>query len=314
MRRTKKSIYADVILVSDLHLTDITPVARTDDYMQAQINKLQFLQTLSNKNDNCPILCAGDVFDKWKTSPWLTSTIFKYLPRPFIAIPGQHDLPGHSLSLYPKSGLALLESIDKDIHILQGEEMRYKDNLQIIGIPFGLLKDFRSCMIDLQRNKCKILLLHELTWKSKKPDWATNSYTAKQLLDRFADFDLIVTGDNHLTFDYKDKGKRILVNPGSMLRSTAGQINHTPCCYLYYSGSGKTEKVLLPIKKDVITIEHLEEKKDSKYRVGAYIEQMNKDWEIGLSFEQNLKTFFEKNRTPKKVRDVIWRHLEKETV
>ena len=43
MKRTKKGKPADAILVSDLHITESTPISRTDDYIQAQENKLKFL-------------------------------------------------------------------------------------------------------------------------------------------------------------------------------------------------------------------------------------------------------------------------------
>ena len=68
-KKIKKS--ADAILTADIHLTDKTPVSRTDDYIQAQERKLKFLAGLSQENDNCLILCAGDVFDHWKASPFM---------------------------------------------------------------------------------------------------------------------------------------------------------------------------------------------------------------------------------------------------
>ena len=48
-RKTSKTRTADAILISDLHLTDKTPVARTDNYIEAQRRKLEFLKKLSKK-------------------------------------------------------------------------------------------------------------------------------------------------------------------------------------------------------------------------------------------------------------------------
>jgi len=56
MKRTRKARAADAILISDLHLTDKTPVSRMDDYIEAQKRKLEFLKKLSKENNNCPIL------------------------------------------------------------------------------------------------------------------------------------------------------------------------------------------------------------------------------------------------------------------
>jgi len=303
---------ANAIFVADLHLTDSTPVSRTDNYFLAQQNKLTFLQSLSTRNNNCPILCAGDVFDHWKASPWLCSMAYNFLPRPFIGIPGQHDLPGHSIQQYQKSALALIESIDGYVWMLQGGKMEF-NNLYIAGVPFGQLEDFDPEALDISPGKRKILLLHELTWKDRKPHWSKGDYTVDELLMEFGEyFDLIITGDNHSGF-VKQGEYSTLVNPGSMLRITADQADYQPRCYLYYSDNNEVKPVNIPIEKNVHTREHIDVKKERDERIEAYIEKMNQSWEVGLSFQKNLEAFFRENKTPKKVKEVIQWHLEKTT-
>ena len=217
--------FADAILVSDIHLTDVTPVARTDDYMQAQKNKLTFLSELSAKNGNCPILSSGDVFDYWKGTPLLCSMAYEYLPRPFITIPGQHDLPGHSLEQYHRSALSLLESVDPQEIVVLTEGQHSTGNLYIIGRAFGTLDDLAVEELP-KTNKRKILLLHELTWEGQRPAWDKNGWSAAELMKKFGGyFDLIVTGDNHKGFVYRSGDNKLLINPGSMLRKTIDQVD-----------------------------------------------------------------------------------------
>jgi DNA repair exonuclease SbcCD nuclease subunit len=120
MERTKRTKIADAILTADLHLSLRTPIARTDDYPEAQKRKLQFIQELSYKNNFCPILCSGDIFDRWNSTAELCSWAFDNLPKNIIAIPGNHDLPLHSLDQYKKSSLYLLDTVQKII-VLKNE-------------------------------------------------------------------------------------------------------------------------------------------------------------------------------------------------
>ena len=312
MRRTRKARIADAILISDLHLTDRTPVARTDDYQEAQRRKLEFLRKLSEENNNCPILCAGDVFDYWKASPWLCSFAYKYLPEPFICIPGQHDLPGHSLDEYPKSALGLMDSVGKVQVIKDWRKPIIENNLFIVGVPYGKLDEFDPKEITFPKGKRKILLLHTLIWLDKRPTWSKGDYTANEILERYAEyFDLILTGDNHQRFISMKNKSTILVNPGSVMRITADQADFQPRCFLYYAEDNTVKDIDFPIQKNVVTREHIEEKAQKDERIQAYIERMNKDFEMGLSFRRNLEIFFEENNVPKKVREIIWKAMER---
>ena len=304
---------ADAILIADLHLSETTPISRVDDYIKAQAKKLNFLKNLSLENRGCPILCAGDIFDKWKISPWFCSWVYQHLPY-MITIPGNHDLPMHSFEQYDKSALSLLEIVGA-ISVLAGTGVS-PGQLEVVGVPFGMLKGFTSDSSFLKtrslESKRKVLLLHELVWPGKsRPAWAEGSYSAGEILDRFNGyFDLIVTGDNHEYFTYQQQGS-LLVNPGSMMRMTASQADLMPKCYLYYAKYNTVTPVSYPIDEGVHNREHLDRIAERDERVTAYIERMNKDWEIGLSFRKNLEVFFAKNNTPRKVRDIIWLSLEK---
>lgn len=321
MRRTKqKQPVADAILTADLHLTDSTPISRTDDYIIAQERKLQFLKDLSSRNNHCPVLCAGDVFDNWKASPWLCTWAYLNLPGPLITIPGQHDLPMHSLEYYNKSALCLLEEVRDDLKVLERNETTH-GNLYIVGVPFGELNNLEEEKITAPRDKTstrKILILHELTWPSRKPIWGkTGNHTGMELLSKYGNyFDLILTGDNHDSFVRREKGATgpVLVNPGSMMRMAADQANYKPKCYLYYTKHNEVKEVEFPISHNVHDRDHIDKNQERDERIAAYIERMNKDWEIGLSFRKNLQAFFAENQTPQKIREVIWQHLEEEEV
>jgi len=112
MIRTKtRKKEPDAILTADWHLREDTPTCRTDDFWEAQWNKVDQICQLQVKYNDCPILHAGDLFDHWKPSPFLLSTALLYLPeigREFWTIYGNHDLPNHSIELAKKTGMMTL--------------------------------------------------------------------------------------------------------------------------------------------------------------------------------------------------------------
>ena len=313
MRRTrgKGTSAADAIVVSDLHLTDATPVSRNDDYLVAQEKKLIWLCELSKANDGCPVLCAGDVFHHWKASPWLCQMTWHLLPRPFVTIPGQHDLPMHSLEDYEKSALSLIGSIDDDVYVLN--RMRFfTPAYHVTGFPFGTLDDLETSKLipKEEHDQRQILMLHALTWSKKRPSWDKGSWTDLELLERYgAYYDLIVTGDNHVGFVTR-RGGSLLVNPGSMMRMTADQKDYHPACYLYYAISNEVVPAYFPIQPNVHSTEHLDKVQERDARIAAYIERMEQDWKVGFSFRANLEAFFTENKVTEQVRKIIWQHLE----
>jgi len=250
------------IICSDIHLTMDTPICRTDNYIEAQITKLKFLSDLQNTY-KCPVLHAGDLFNKWNTSPVLLVFSLKHLPSNIITIPGNHDLPQHNMAYIDRSGLGVLNYSNKITVIEDG-------NIQI-------------------ENR-KIRMFHEFIWLENKPVFVNKlSYcgSAPFVLQKHSDVDLVITGDNHATFIYEYAG-RILVNPGSMMRRTADQAEHKPVCFLYYAYNNKLESVYFPIKENVISRVHLDDKEMTSHMLDAFIDELSDTSFIDLKYETFL--------------------------
>ena len=114
---------ATAILTADIHLRDDIPVCRTDDFILTQAKKLDFISALQ-KQHSCPVLMAGDIFHKWKASPYLLAFAIEHFPKNSIAIAGQHDLPQHNFSNFDKSGLHVLEKAEI-VKVLYNDDYQY---------------------------------------------------------------------------------------------------------------------------------------------------------------------------------------------
>jgi len=271
----------DAIITADWHLRDDQPLCRTDDYWKAQWKKLQFIKELSYEHGSPVVLNAGDIFHKWKSSPRLLVQSIIHSKFPMIFIPGNHDLPQHNEKLYDKSSLNVL-------HLAN-----HTSNNQ----PYHNLKEHE---IDGKN----ILMLHQLTYKGKSPWPGCEDLSARELLKKYPDYHLIIIGDNHKPFTDTLNG-RLLVNPGSLMRMTADQVNHKPRVYLWCAESNTVEIAYLPIESGVISREHIEQKKEREDRIEAFIEKLVDDIELDLSFTENLKKHISKNKIKKEVEQLI---------
>lgn len=288
----------DAILTADIHLTETTPISRTDNYVEAQDRKLAFLKQLETQYD-CPVIDAGDIFDYWKASPWLIARAYKNLPSEIYTIPGNHDLPEHSMQQYEKSALHVLE-VALAIRRLSKTPYDRRD-FTIAGFAYGeKLEDVNA----------DIVVIHDLVYEGNPPWPNAVGYQPKDLFKIFTKPRLILTGHYHMALVAKSKDGRLVVNPGSMMRMTIVQKDYKPRCYLYNFDDNEVEPVYFPIEEEVFDDRHIVEPKEKEERLLAFIEKLNMEWDLRLSFRANLETFFKKNKVNRKVEELIWQSLE----
>lgn len=301
MERGNNKKLPTCLLTSDWHLREDQPICRIDSYWDAQWKKVDFISNLQKKY-NCPVIHGGDLFDHWKPSPNLLRQTIEHIPDKFYSIYGQHDLPAHQLDLVDKCGMNVLEAAKKLI-ILKPNRY-YTDNLTIDGIHWGQ-KPEQIKQSNLGR---RMLVWHVMNYQGKLPWPDCPAPLAAGLLRKYL-HDIILTGDNHKPFTEEFEG-RWLVNPGSLMRMDADQINHRPRVYLWYAETNEIQVVYIPIVEDVISREHIDIKKDRDSRIEAFISKLDNNWKAKMSFEENLEEFSKLNGIREPVINIIYKSLE----
>jgi len=279
------------ILTSDWHLREDQPICRTDNFWYTQWKKVQFVSDIQRKY-NIPVIHAGDLFNHWKPSPLLLSKTIKCIPDQFYTIYGNHDLPQHNVELSYKSGVYTLIQAGK-IQLLKGIHW---------NAPFEYDPLFESLV------NVSILVWHKMTWSGIKPFPGSTDPSAQALLRKYPQYQVILTGHNHKAFATGYEG-RILVNPGSITRHDADQVDHKPRVYLLYDNIS-VDPVYLPIEQDVISREHIERKEQRDDRLEAFVSRLNDEWEAGISYEDNLERFFTTNEIKAPVKEIIYKATE----
>lgn len=310
----------DLIFTSDWHLRTDVPKCRTDNFINTLIGKVEFIRDLSNEH-NIPVVIAGDLGERpirsW--TPRLIRTTIDLLNgfnNEVYIIPGQHDLPNHDVQRIGDSGLGALISaqvvsplfFDK-LGTIRAEIVSVnKNTIELVGFSFNAeIKD-----IDMFENKAdrKIAVVHTMVINDKKLWAQQSSYSLATHMLRKYDYDCIVSGDNHNPFVTEYKGK-ILVNCGSLSRQRSDQIHHKPRVYLYYAETNTVEPVYIPIDPDAVSVKFRNSEVEQDERLERYVEALDVDYEVGLKFEDNLRTNLDVNKdVPDSVRDKVWEAYE----
>lgn len=299
--RTNKIKIPDAIITSDIHVQANSPVARTDNYLEALAKKLRWLKRLQRKYNNCPILDAGDLLSNWKIDPELEQWCMDYIPKNFYTTVGNHDMPNHNMKLFKKSSLSLLNKTGT-IKVLKGTMDICKAlNFSVLSVPYGLeISEYLSS---------RILITHQMVCEEKQHHRDHYTYsTGKALLKKHPQFDLIISGHNHESFVIEYKG-RLLVNPGSLMRRDASQIDYQPRVFLWYSDTNTVKSINVPITERVITTEHLEKAKERDDRIEAFTKRLDSDIGSDLDFETNMEYYLIKNKISGKLKEMTWKFI-----
>lgn len=298
-----------MILAADSHARNAIPRARRDDFMAAQERKWRFKLELARRSP--PLIEAGDLFDQARSDQELEQrliSLFREYQVEILCIPGQHDLPDHSLKQYRRSSMAVLEAAGV-IRVLTKDRgpIIHMNGWAFWGCAWGEEPD--ETMVDWKRRN--MLIWHKMV--TSDPLWPGQELVQPgRLLRLYPQYDVMVTGDNHGTIvkRVKDGGRdgkgRILINPGSMMRQTAIQVDHQSCVFRL-NDDMTPEQIFLPIEPDVLDLTQLNEEKARDSRFEAFAERLETPAELGLEFNTNLKLYLEANPVRESVRELVWR-------
>lgn len=299
---------AKLILTSDWHITDLAPNRRVDDYVKTQQRKIEFIIELANSKD-ASILHAGDVFHSKKIC---CETLQKYIrlfkTTNILGVFGQHDMRYHSEEQLRNTPLSVLESAEV-FHTDTTEDLSADCTIGIYHCNFGQVIPVVP-EAEKKYRRFNILIYHGLLCMY---DEIPGTKDAVEFLKENSDFDLIVTGDSHTTFT-ATVGNRLIVNPGSLMRMTAAQIQHKPCVFIFDTVTKTLEQIFIPIKsyKEVFDLNDIDREEKENEKLDAFVAGLQEDTVLqSLNFHNNLDDFMKDNVVEEKVSKIVYEILDK---
>lgn len=272
-----------LILLSDLHLVGKNPSCRKDDLFERQFEKLQFIFDYAVKN-NATILQAGDFFDKPSSIKLLTyvfELIYWYSKlkigkkiRELFCVFGQHDMKYRN-----KEDTCLGFMRDLGYCYILGTAIF--ENEVIYGCSWGekvpIVKDKKSY---------NILVIHHPVSNYEIIGMKTQNH--KEFLKKHKDYDLILCGDIHKKFFYRDKDNRIICNTGPMNRKTIDLKNHSPGFWLFDTDTKKEKWIEIPYEKDVFIENKIEEKLGNQKIIKDFVDKIRNMRVKGVDIKNKL--------------------------
>jgi len=244
-----------------------------------QRNHIQKIIHSANEK-KCGVIIVGDIFNKAIVSEFLKSLFIeecKGSNYPVTVIPGNHDLPYHSMKNVQNSSIGVILAISKleGLNITPIES--YSDECSWQNFGEGVSNIGKE-----------ILFLHRLVFKSPK-DLPPNvdAITASELLDEFPDYKWIFAGDCHKSFHYEKEGRHV-VNPGHLNIQKVDELD-PPLYYYIDTEKELVEEILVGDNPELIDDKYLTDEEEREERIGAFIEKIGTKGEISLSFIDNIE-------------------------
>lgn len=281
------------ILCADLHLSLKRPACRLDvDWMETQadyLRQLRELQVVGDKKDVIPVLCAGDIFDRWNPPPELIRFALEHLPDGMICVPGQHDLPNHRMDEMKRSAYGVLVQARKivDLSGLPLYEWKLPTGPIVKGFGWGVEIEPRSNFYEKEKNTLFVALIHRFIWMFETGyPGAPESQHVWNTTDCLNGYDVAVFGDNHIAFTCKLNGT-LIWNCGGFIRRRSDENLRRPRVGILFD-DGSVEEHRLKTGRDKF-LPKTEVPEEVEQDMRRFLEELEKLGEHGLDFRAAVR-------------------------
>lgn len=312
------------VLLSDIHLSEKAPIARSaePDWMRAQARPLQEIGRLA-KGLGCPILAAGDIFDKWNPSPSLINWAIDTLPKMY-AVPGQHDLRHHNYDDLEMTAYWTLHAagaiVDLGNRRSEIEPVCPLKKPYFVVYPFPWGVELGPCEYEKKKGTIDLALVHKYIWSSKADSYPNADPSSKiiNIMPKLKGYTVAAFGDNHrgCIWTCDRSGQRWtndcnIINCGTLMRRKADEIDYKPQVGLLMS-DGTIRPYYLDCSQDkfidmAAAVELVEQSLD----MTEFLDELRRLGDKGLDFVTAVKRFCKDNNINRGAVKAILQAIEK---
>ncbi len=253
----------------------------------------------------CPILYAGDIFDRWNAGPDIINFALAHLPRGY-AVPGQHDLPNHNYGEMDRSAYGVLVRAGCIENIAPGERVLSGGHVWVTGFPWGFTPKPLNT-VNGYNEAIEVALIHKFVW-IKGCGYPGADDAARVSTKALAGYHVAAYGDNHMGFIVKPtkKDEPWVINCGGFMRRKSDEKDYRPGIGLVLGDGSVVRHYLNTDGEKITTLTAAEEAVGQTLNMSAFVDEL-KTLGSGdaLDFGAAMRKFFDHNRTRKPIRDVI---------
>ncbi len=291
------------VLLSDIHSTSKTPIARKDDVEKTFRKKFRFILKYAKKR-KAVILQAGDFFHRprdWRLLALVLDLLREYNIKVYT-IYGQHDMYMYSDVEESPTSLNILDRAGY-VTVLGRKPVRV-DNVNIYGVSYG-------DKIPKPKGDNNILVIHAPI--SKKELFPDHDFTSpKYFMRKHPGYKLILAGDIHRQFT-EIRRQQTLVNTGPLIRYDGSEYNfkHKPSAFAWNSRTLALEKLQIPHApaSKVLTRGHIEKATDISDSLQAFMAEMKKTNSVddSMDIKYIIRQVSKKVKASKRVKRILGR-------
>lgn len=298
------------VLCGDIHLSHDPPIARGEnrhEWYSWQLSQIDQLKEIAN---DLPIVCSGDVFDKWNSPSELVNFAIRNLPEMW-AVPGQHDLRNHSYAdvTHTSYGTLLESGTIKNLH--PGDTHKISKNLIAQGFPWGVPISPRNDSND-SANCIFLAVVHQYVWYRSSYPGANPDDNLENLRKRFRGFHGAVIGDNHRGTNLQLDGRSFFLNGTFMRRKSDEKSYKCQIGILYLDGSIK-KRYLNPIDEqwrettDEIVAAGIAK---SGVAIAEFLTTIRELGDLALDFQEAIQAYLKTSKIPTAVKKAVLEIME----
>ena len=292
------------ILVSDIHLQARAPVARSTepDWFAAMLRPLEEIGALAERHD-APVLYAGDIFDRWNSSPEVINFAIKHLPRGH-AVPGQHDLPNHNYDDIKRSAYWTLVEAGRLVNLEPGVGTNVA-GVCVYGWPWGF--GIGPPTEPPEPGRLRVAVCHAFIYTPATGyPGAPPASRITAFKERLAGYDVAAFGDNHKGFIKTIRDGPTVINCGGLMCRKVDEVSYEPGVGLLLA-DGTVERHLLDCSEDMfIDITEAAELVERALDMTEFVSGLRGlGASDALDFVEALKRFLDGNNITDRIRSIV---------
>lgn len=267
------------------------------DAMRRQFKEIAYLAAKLH----CPIIAAGDIWDKYNQTPEIVNWAITNLPKMY-SIPGQHDLPNHVLADVDKSAYWTLVEAGVLFHLEQPQGV----GKGLMVYPFPWNAEIKP-LVDPDPNFIHLAVIHRYIWKDHKTSYpgADEGKKVTGYAAMLKGYDAAVFGDNHIGFNtFIDECE--VINCGTFFIRKSDEVGYKPQVGILYS-DGSIEARYLDVSQDVYLEAAPDKKSDLETGPDAkqFLDELRSLGSDSISFREALNRKMENLGTDDSVRRFV---------
>lgn len=286
--------YFKGIVTADWHLSQTRPRCRIDDdWIETQRNIVNQVYEYAKKF-KVDVFIVGDIFHSNSDTSFEVIKIVQDFAKELekiglklYVIFGNHDLLFHSVANVDKSAVGILMN---------------SENIYFAG---DYSDEVGAGHFDEKIENKRIVFKHILCFESKEDvPFNIEVVTAQELLDKYDNAKYICLGDNHHSFIYENKGRKV-INPGCLIRRNSNFKNYEPIIVYVNEEQEICKSYPINDNEELVNDEYIIRENEREERIESFVNKLKDVESVSLDFIDNVEKALLVNKIDEKLKNCI---------